>query len=69
MAKKTLPGDVLDAQTAVELPDRDMMVVIVIGNLLSGISVDVDVRNVNVAAQICAAILAVDSPVTCEIQQ
>jgi hypothetical protein len=69
-AKRALSVEELDAQTAVELPEREtMLVTVVIGNLLSGNTVTIDVRNVNVAAQICAAVLAQDTPVTCEIQQ
>lgn len=67
--KKTLATADLDAQTAVELPDRDLMLVtVVIGNLLSGINVEIEVRNVDVALQICAAVLS-NANLTCDIQQ
>ncbi len=53
-----------------ELPDREMMLVtVVITNLLNNNTVDIDVRNINVAVQICANALANNSNVTCEIQQ
>jgi hypothetical protein len=69
-AKPVLDLDVLEAQTAVELPDRELMLVtVVITNLLNNLTIDIDVRNVNVAAQICAAVLAVQTNVTCEVQQ
>jgi hypothetical protein len=68
--KRTLSMAELEAQTALELPNREMpLVTVVIGNLLSNNTVEIDVRNVNVAAQICAAVLAVDTNVTCEIRQ
>jgi hypothetical protein len=59
---------------AFELPNRDMMLVtVVITNLLNNLSVDVDVRNNNVAAQVCAVVAALNTAVgtslTCDIQQ
>ena len=45
----------------------------VITNLLNNLSVDVDVRNNNVAAQVCAVVAALNTAVgtslTCDIQQ
>jgi hypothetical protein len=69
--KKTLNMAELDAQTAVELPDRDLMalVTIVIGNVNILRDVEITVRNVDVAAQICAAVVAANTQLTCEIQQ
>jgi hypothetical protein len=68
--KQLLSQADLDAQMALELPNRDLMLVtIVITNLLNNLSIEIDVRNVNVAAQICAAVLAVQTNVTCEVQQ
>lgn len=59
VAKKALSFDDIDAQTAVELPDREsLLVTVVITNLLNDLTIDVDVQNVQVAAQICAALLA-----------
>lgn len=59
VAKKALSFDDIDAQTAVELPDREsLLVTVVITNLLNDLTIDIDVRNVQVAAQICAALLA-----------
>jgi len=57
LEKKRLSVEDLDAQTALELPDREMMLVtIVITNLLNGLHVDVDVKNINVAVQVCAVV-------------
>ncbi len=68
-AKRALSFEQIDAQTAVELPDREsMLVTIVITNLLNNNTVEIDVRNVNVAVQICAALLA-NANVQCDIQQ
>ena len=74
--KRTLTMEDLDAQRALQLPDREMLLVtIVITNVLNNVSIDVDVRNINVAVQVCAVvealnteILTVDS-LRCEIQQ
>ena len=70
MEKRTLNLSEIEAQTALELPDREMMalVTIVITNLLNNNTVTIDVRNINVAAQICAALLS-NANVTCDIQQ
>ena len=57
--KRMLSDADLESQAALELPDREMLLVtIVITNLLNNLSVEVDVRNVNVAAQICANLIA-----------
>ena len=64
----------LDAQTAIELPNRDLaLVTIVITNLLNNLSIDVDVKNNNVAVQVCAVIQALNvgagTELTCDIEQ
>ncbi len=65
--KKALSIAELEAQSAMELPDREMMLVtVVITNLLNNNTVEIDVRNIQVAAQICAALLS-NANVTCEI--
>ena len=67
--KRCLTADDLAAEAAFELPDRELMLVtIVITNVLNNLTIDVDVRNVNVAAQICAALLSTGL-FRCEIQQ
>jgi hypothetical protein len=57
--KKMLSDIDLDSQVALELPDREMLLVtIVITNLLNNLSIEVDVRNNEVAALICANLIA-----------
>jgi hypothetical protein len=64
--KKMLSVEAIESQAVLELPEREMMLVtVVIGNLLSGNTVNIDVRNVQVAAQICAAVLS-SGVLTCE---
>ena len=74
--KRTLTLENIEAQTALELPNRNMLLVtIVITNVLNNLSIDVDVRNNNVAVQVCAvvfllnSILAGGNTLMCEIQQ
>jgi hypothetical protein len=73
--KRTLTLEALSSQTALELPDRHLLglVTIVIFNVLNNLSVDVDVRNNNVAVQVCAVVEALNTSVgtdlTCTIQQ
>jgi hypothetical protein len=76
LEKKALSLEEIEAQTALDLPDREMMLVtIVITNVLNNLSIDVDVKNNNVAVQVCAVVnllsnaLFADDPLTCEIQQ
>lgn len=70
LEKKALSAKDLEAQTAFELPTREMpLVTVVITNLLNNNTVSIDVRNVDVAAQICANALSNNSNVTCDIQQ
>jgi len=75
LEKKRLTPEELDAQTALELPEREMMalVTIIITNLLNNLSIDVDVKNNNVAVQVCAVVTAlsslVNTPLDCSIQQ
>ena len=72
--KKALSLEELEAQAAFELPDRDMMLVtIVITNLLNDLSVEVDVKNNNVALQVVEVITALNpgigTELTCFIEQ
>ena len=74
LEKKALSLEDIEAQSALELPDREMMLVtVVITNLLNNLSVEVDVRNNNVAVQVCAVINALNANIgtdlTCDIQQ
>jgi hypothetical protein len=74
--KKMLTTEQLDMQSVMELPNRDMLLVtVVITNLLNNLSVDVDVKNVQVAVQVCAVVEALNTEVltvdslTCQVQQ
>ena len=78
LEKEALSLDVLEAQTALELPDREMMqIVVVIGDVLSDNTIKIDVRNNRIAAQVCALIDVInlivgpnrEGPLTCEITQ
>ena len=70
LEKQPLSMEQLDAQSALELPQRDtLLVTVVIGNVNILRDIEITVRNVDIAAQICAAVLANNSQVTCEIQQ
>ena len=65
----------LDAQAGFVLPPREtMLVTVVITNLLNNLSIDVDVKNNNVAVQVCAVVSALNtliapSVLTCDIEQ
>ena len=73
--KKTLTLADIDAQGAFELPSREtlQLVTIVITNLLNNLTVNVDVRNNNVAVQVCALINVLNTNIgtnlTCTIMQ
>lgn len=74
--KKMLTTEQLDMQSVMELPNRDMLLVtVVINNVLNNLSIDVDVRNINVAVQVCAIVEAIDTDLlggnvlTCDVQQ
>jgi hypothetical protein len=76
LEKQALSLEELEDQAAFELPNRDMMLVtIIINNVLNGLHVDIDVKNNNVAVQICAVVNALGtifpggSPLTCDIAQ
>jgi len=71
-AKRALSFEQIDAQTAVELPDRDMMALIniIVADVLTGNDVNVQVP-IGVAANVCgiqANVLAhggVQEPIDC----
>jgi hypothetical protein len=72
--KRRVSLDELESQVALDLPDREMLLVtIVITNLLNNLSVDVDVRNNKIAAQVCAVVQVLNESIgtslTCEVQQ
>jgi hypothetical protein len=57
--KKALTLADLDAQSALELPAREVpQIIVTITNLLNNNTVTIDVRNIDVAAQICAQVIA-----------
>ena len=75
LEKKALSLEDIEAQTALELPDREMMqIVVVINNVLNNTSIDIDVKNNRVAVQVCAVVELLNSittvdEFTCTIQQ
>ena len=57
--KRMLSDLDLESQVALELPDREMLqIIITITNLLNNNTVTVTVRDVHVAAQICANLIS-----------
>jgi hypothetical protein len=76
LEKKRLSFDEIEAQTALELPGREMLalITVVITNLLNNLSVSVRVQNVNVAVQVCAIVdlintILVGESLRCDITQ
>jgi hypothetical protein len=76
--KNVMTLDQLDAQTALELPNREMLLVtVVIGDLdiLTHNDVNVNVTNNKVAIQVCAIVEAINVEIlggevlTCSIRQ
>jgi hypothetical protein len=75
--KKQLSFDDIEAQTALELPERETPQVVILGCI--GVCVGrirINVEDVNVAAQICAAVDvlnvtlgAFNTRITCDIRQ
>ena len=67
--KKQLSNADINSQMAIELPDRDLMLVtIVITNLLNNNTVTVTLRNIDIAAQVCANVIGTGN-FDCDIQQ
>lgn len=59
LQKTAITSEHLQAQTVLELPQRDMLLVtVVVTNLLNNLTVDVDVSDVNVGVQVCAVVNA-----------
>lgn len=76
LEKTSLSLDELEAQYAAELPEREMLglITIIITNLLNNLHIDVDVKNVNVAVQVCAVVNLLNTildgdRLTCVIEQ
>ena len=65
----------LDSEAGFVLPPREtMLVTVIINNVLNNLSVDIDVRNVNVAVQVCATVNLINTildgdRLTCTITQ
>ena len=66
LEKRTLSVEELDSQAAFELPDRDMMALINIivfdvidGGVLNNLTIEV--KNNNVAVQVCAVVTALSA--------
>jgi hypothetical protein len=72
--KKRLSLDDIEAQVALELPKREMMLItVVITNVLNHLHVSVNVKNNNVAVQVCAIVSLINTIVgnilSCRIVQ
>ena len=79
LEKKALSLEEIEAQTALELPNREMMqIVVVINNVLNNTEIEIDVRNNNIAIQVCAIVNVLNlivgpnspnQPLDCDITQ
>lgn len=76
LKEKRVPTvDELEAQFALELPEREMLglVTVIITNLLNNNHIEVLVTNNKVAVQVCAAVTAISSlvstPLSCTVAQ
>ena len=75
MSKAMLTPEAIESQAILELPERKLpLVTVVITNVLNNLSVDIDVKNNNVAVQICAAVNLINTilapaSLTCTIGQ
>jgi hypothetical protein len=77
LAEKTaLRLEDLEAQYAAELPEREMLglITVIINNVLNNLEVEVEVKNVNIAVQVCAIVNVINTildgdRLTCFIQQ
>jgi hypothetical protein len=77
--KRALSLEELEAQTALELPDREMMqIVVVITNVFNDSLLEINVRNNNIAVQVCAIVNVLNvivgpntpnQPLDCDIEQ
>ncbi len=67
--KKMLNLEEIEAQMALELPDREMLalVTVVITDFLDVGDITIQNININAAVQLCAQVIAVDSDVSCTI--
>jgi hypothetical protein len=71
MIKRALDLDQLEAQTALELPDREVLALVnvVIFDVLNNNTITLTVQNIHIAATICALVnvivLLSGTPLTC----
>jgi hypothetical protein len=76
LEKQPLTAEELESQFALELPDREMMalVTVIITDVLNNNTVTIELKNINVAVQLCAIVELLDASdgdndVTCTLQQ
>jgi len=74
MEKKSLSLADIEAQSAVELPDRETLAVLVSCVAICTGDITVDVKNNNVAVQVCAVVQAINgiiapTALTCRVVQ
>lgn len=74
--KKMLTMAEIEAQSVLELPERRMLglITVIIADVANNLSISVDVRNNNVAVQVCAVVNAINTilvgqQLTCTIRQ
>ena len=73
--KQVLTASDVDTQTALELPNRDMLalITVVVTNLLNNLSISIPIKNNNVAVQVCAVVDALNANIgtqlTCLVGQ
>jgi hypothetical protein len=61
MLQKRFAANVISQQSALELPARQMLTLIVIRNVLNALHVNVNVTNNHIALQVCAAVNAINT--------
>jgi len=66
--KPVLALEEIESQTALELPERDMLALINVF-LLNGVNVFIPIRNNDVAVQVCAQLLTNQTALSCDVQQ
>jgi hypothetical protein len=76
LEKRAVTFDDLEAQSAFELPKREMLLVtVVITNLLNNLTISIPVQNNNIAVQVCAIVEAINvelfdvNALDCDIEQ
>jgi hypothetical protein len=61
MLQKRFAANVISEQSALELPRRQMLTLVVIRNVLNGLHVNVNVSNNHIGLQVCAAVQAINT--------